>query len=71
MEANEAYDFYSVYLGKVAKEYDDLNNNLTKNVYVKSSEEIIFAQIKYYLKCEKYFLIYNDVITRLTSFFNE
>ena len=49
MEANEAYDFYSVYLGKVAKEYDDLNNNLTKNVYVKSSEEIIFALIKYYL----------------------
>ena len=49
MEANEAYDFYSFYLGKVAKEYDDLNNNLTKNVYVKSSEEIIFALIKYYL----------------------
>ena len=69
-EAKDAYDFYKVYLAKVAKKYDELNNILSEKVYVKSSEEIIFSRIKYYLSCEKYFLIYNDTITLLRSYFN-
>ena len=69
-EAKDAYDFYKVYLAKVAKKYDELNNILSEKVYVKSSEEIIFSRIKYYLSCEKYFLIYNDTITLLRNFFN-
>lgn len=69
-EAKDAYDFYKVYLVKVAKKYDELNNILSEKVYVKSSEEIIFSRIKYYLSCEKYFLIYNDTINLLRSFFN-
>lgn len=69
-EAKDAYDFYKVYLAKVAKKYDELNNILSEKVYVKSSEEIIFSRMKYYLSCEKYFLIYNDTINLLRSFFN-
>ena len=45
-EAKDAYDFYKVYLAKVAKKYDELNNILSEKVYVKSSEEIIFFRIK-------------------------
>lgn len=69
-EAKDAYDFYKVYLVKVAKKYDELKNILSEKVYVKSSEEIIFSRMKYYLSCEKYFLIYNDNINLLRSFFN-
>ena len=67
-EAKDAYDFYKVYLAKVAKKYEELNNISSKKVYVKSSEEIIFSRMKYYLVCEKYFLIYNDIITQLRRF---
>ena len=67
-EANDAYDFYRVYLAKVTKKYDDLNDISSKKVYVKSSEEIIFSRMKYYLVCEKYFLIYSDIIKQLRRF---
>ena len=69
-ESKETYDVYKVYLAKVSRKYDELNNISSKKIYVKSSEEIIFSRIKYYLMCEKYFLIYNDIITQLRSFFN-
>ena len=69
-EAKETYDVYKVYLAKVARKYDELNNIASKKVYIKSSEEIIFSRIKYYLECEKYFLIYNDIINQLKNFFN-
>ena len=67
-EAKDAYDFYKVYLAKVAKKYEELNDISSKKVYVKSSEEIIFSRMKYYLVCEKYFLIYSDIIKQLRRF---
>ena len=67
-ESNETFDFYCKYLGKLAKKYDTIIDNTVKSVYVNSSEEVIFSRIKYYIKCEKYFLIYNEIIKQLLSF---
>ena len=52
-ESKESFDFYCKYLG---------------SIYVNSSEEVIFSRIKYYINCEKYFLIYNEIIKQLLSF---
>ena len=43
-------------------------DDTVKSVYINSSEEVIFSRIKYYIKCEKYFLIYNEIIKQLLSF---
>ena len=67
-ESNETFDFYCKYLGKLAKKYDTIIDDTVKSVYVNSSEEVIFSRIKYYINCEKYFLIYNDIIKQLLSF---
>ena len=45
-EANDGYEFYRVYLGKVAKEFDDLKDETTKSAYIKSSEDIINSLLK-------------------------
>ena len=37
-EAKDAYDFYKVYLAKAAKKNDELNNILSKKVFIKSRE---------------------------------
>ena len=67
-EAKEFYDFELTYLGKVAKKYDTIIDDTVKGIYVNSSEEVIFSRIKYYINCEKYFLIYNEIIKQLLSF---
>ncbi len=67
-ESNETFDFYCKYLGKLAKKYDTIIDDTVKSVYINSSEEVIFSRIKYYIKCEKYFLIYNEIIKQLLSF---
>ena len=67
-EAKEFYDFELTYLGKVAKKYDTIKDDTVKSIYVNSSEEVIFSRIKYYINCEKYFLIYNEIIKQLLSF---
>ena len=67
-EVKELYDFDITYLGKVAYEYDAIKDDTIKSIYVNSSEEIIISRIKYYINCEKYFLIYNDIIKQLLSF---
>lgn len=69
-EAKKEYDIYKVYLVKVAKNYDIMKNDNVKRIYIKSSEEIIVSRIKYYLNCEKKFIIFNDIIRQLLSFFN-
>ena len=69
-EANDAYQFYKPYLIKVAKKYVVLNNEPAKNVYINSSEDIIKSQIQFYMKCEKQFLLFKDVINKLKNFFN-
>ena len=67
-ESKESFDFYCKYLGKLAKKYDTIIDDTVKNVYVNSSKEVIFSRFKYYINCEKYFLIYNDIIKQLLSF---
>ena len=67
-EAKESFDFYCKYLGKTAKKYDTIIDEKVKNIYINSSEEVIFSRIKYYINCEKYFLIYNEIIKQLLSF---
>ena len=64
-EAKESFDFYCKYLGKTAKKYDTIIDEKVKNIYINSSEEVIFSRIKYYINCEKYFLIVNDSINQL------
>ena len=67
-EAKESFDFYCKYLGKTAKKYDTIIDEKVKNIYINSSEEVIFSRIKYYINYEKYFLICNDIIKQLLSF---
>jgi len=67
-ESKESFDFDRKYLGKLAKKYDTIIDDTFKSIYVNSSEEVIFSRIKYYINCEKYFLIYNEIIKQLLSF---
>jgi len=67
-KSNETFDFDCQYLWKLAKRYDTIIDDTVKSIYVNSSEEVIFSSIKYYINCEKYFLIYNDIIKQLLSF---
>ena len=67
-EAKEFYDFELTYLGKVAKKYDTIKDDTVKSIYVNSSEEVIISRIKYYISCEKHFLVINDIIKQLLSF---
>ena len=69
-EAKESFDFDCKYLGKVAKKYDTIIDDTVKSIYINSSEEVIFSRIKYYINCEKYFLICNDIIKQLLIFYN-
>ena len=67
-EAKEFYDFDLTYLGKVAKKYDTIKDDTIKSIYVNSSEEVVISRIKYYISCEKHFLVINDIIKQLLSF---
>ena len=67
-EVKNSFDFHRKYLGKIATKYDTIIDDTVKSIYVNSSEDVIFSRIKYYITCEKYFLIYNDIIKRLLSF---
>lgn len=68
-EAREKYDFNNDYLINLAKRVDKLKNPIADSVYVKASEEIIKSVIKYYVKCEKNFLLFNDNIKNLKQKF--
>ena len=67
-EAKEFFDFELTYLGKVAKKYDTIKDDTVKSIYVNSSEEVVISRIKYYISCEKHFLVINDIIKQLLSF---
>ena len=67
---NEDEEFYETYLIHIAKRADTLKNEIAKNVYTSSSEQILKSRIEYFLKCEKKFLIFNDFIQQLKYFFN-
>ena len=69
-EAEKVCNIYEEYLARIAKKYDVLKNDMVKRIYIKSSEEIIIARIKYYLNYEKEFLIFNDIINQLINLFN-
>ncbi len=67
-EAKELFDIDLTYLGKVAKKYDTIKDDTVKSIYVNSSEEVVISRIKYYISCEKHFLVINDIIKQLLSF---
>ena len=66
---NEDEEFYETYLIHIAKRADTLKNEIAKNVYTSSSEQILKSRIEYFLKCEKKFLIFNEFIQQLKNFF--
>lgn len=67
-EANDGYEYYKKYLIKTARESDDLGNETAKNIYIKTSEDIIKTQIEFNMKCEKLFLIFKDNIKKYKTF---
>ena len=67
-ETKELYDFDVAYLGRVAYKYDMIKDDTIKSIYVNSSEEVVISRIKYYISCEKHFLVINDIIKQLLSF---
>ena len=69
-ECSQDYHFYKEYLITTAKRNDFLNNGMATQIYIKSSEEIIQFRIKKFLKQEKYFIIFNDLIYELKKFFH-
>ena len=64
------YDYYSNYLIIIAKKADFLNNGLTKRIYVKTSEEIIYAIVKKFMKLKKNLILFNDLINQIGNIFN-
>ena len=69
-EANNGYDFYKMFLAEVTKEFDKLKDDTTRSAYLKSSENFIISRIKYYLNCEKSFLIYNYINKQIKKLLN-
>ena len=69
-EAKDGYEYYKTYLIGTARISDDLGDETAKNVYVKSSYDIIKSQIEFYMKCEKYFVIFKDDINIIKNIFN-
>ena len=59
--------FYEYYLIFVAKRSDLLKSKDSKIAYIGSSEDVIKLRIQYFLKCEKFFLIYNDILNQLKN----
>ena len=65
-EAENNIDFYTTYLAKITKKIDVYKKkDDAKNLYFKSSEDIINYRIKYYLNKEKNFIIFTDIIKQL------
>jgi hypothetical protein len=69
-ESEELFCSYDVYLAKVAKSANTIKNDIAKNIYIKTSEEIINMQIKYNIKCEKSLILFKDYINNLKNIFN-
>ena len=64
------YDYYSDYLITIAKKADIINNEMTKRIYVKTSEEIIYARIQKFMKLEKSLILFKDIINQIRNIFN-
>ena len=69
-ESEELFCSYDVYLVKVAKSANTIKNDIAKNIYIKTSEEIINMQIKYNIRCEKSLILFKDYINNLKNIFN-
>ena len=69
-EATEKYKFDNHYLINLAKRADKLKDPVADKVYVNASEDIIQSVIKYYINCEKYFILFNDKINSLIKKFH-
>ena len=69
-EIDQTYNYYEDYLVTTAKKSDVLKNETAKNVYIKTSEDILNSFFKEIIRCEKQFLIFKDNIIKLKNIFN-
>ena len=69
-EIDQTYNYFEDYLVTTAKKSDVLKNETAKNVYIKTSEDILNSFFKYIIQCEKQFLIFKDNIIKLKNIFN-
>lgn len=69
-EEKNMHAIYEVYLAKMARKYDEIKSDVVKNVYIKSSEDIILKRIKNFLNIEKKFLNIYEILYPLIKFFN-
>ena len=69
-EIDQTYNYFEDYLVTTAKKSDVLKNETAKNVYIKTSEDILNSFFKYIIRCEKQFLIFKDNIIKLKNIFN-
>ena len=69
-ESEGIYLFNKEYLINIAKKADTIKNDIAKNIHVKSSEEILKAQIEYNIKAEKSLILIKDDINNLKNIFN-
>jgi hypothetical protein len=69
-ETIEKYELNKNYLVNLAKRADKLKNPVADRVYINASEDIIQSVIKYYINCEKYFILFNDIINNLIKKFH-
>ena len=69
-ESDTQYFFDREYLINTAKKSDTLKDDVSKNVYIKTSEDILKNRIKCLMKYEKKFLIFEDIINKLRNSLN-
>jgi len=69
-EIDQTYNYFEDYLVTTAKKSDVLKSETAKNVYIKTSEDILNSFFKYIIRCEKQFLIFKDNIIKLKNIFN-
>jgi len=69
-EIDQTYNYFEDYLVTTAKKSDVLKNETAKNVYIKTSEDILNSFFKEIIRCEKQFLIFKDNIIKLKKILN-
>ena len=64
---DEDQKYYEHYLIYVAKRSDLSKNKEAEAAYIATSEGVIKLRIQYFLKCEKYFILYYDILNQLKN----
>ena len=67
-EDNE-YEYYDKFLAVIAKNYDTFKTKESEDIYKNTSEDILYIRIKNFLKYEKTFIIFKEIINKLNNYF--